>query len=101
MFPPALLLRSTVWLFDPPQHALEPALVPCTIVIAAGPNIRHYGNFLREDKLVIYTVNPYTAEEAEEFLQLVGANISASDFAERYFQVIIHRDVTYVTLLPV
>jgi hypothetical protein len=93
---PALKLNSTVWLFDPAQQSPEPCLVPCSIVIAAVTNTRHYDSFLREGNLITYQVNPYTAEEAEEFFQLVGANISAGDLATRYFEVILHCVVAYL-----
>jgi hypothetical protein len=84
---PALNLNSTVWLLDPAQQSPEPRLVPCSIVIAAVTNARHYDSFLREGNLITYQVNPYTAEVAEEIFQLVGANISAGDLATRYFEV--------------
>jgi hypothetical protein len=85
---PALSDRTTILLFDPPFGALEPALMPCCIVIAASPNKRrHFGSFLRQKKLSVFKVNPYTADEAMEFFCLTGVTIEPSDFARRYYQV--------------
>jgi hypothetical protein len=61
--------RSIVFLYDPPQQAVELREMDCVVVVTASPDLTHFHRFGLGAR--VYKINMFTEEEVHAFFDIV------------------------------